>query len=437
MHASAFELLVGVSRALDLVKPQLAGHHLGVAWIADTLSHTLSLPQTVRQQIFVADMLHDVGTIPLKVSADDLLFERKTWLHARAGWALLSHCASLAPIASLVLFHHTPWSKLRDCDEALFPANIIHLADRMELLLRSENLPPSTLERRFAGGSGKLFRLSYVEALHAAFFSENRELHLPSAQEMESALRVRYAHMILDQDKLNSFCFLFSLLTDFLSPFTATHTAGVAHTACILHRRHQMRTTGRVDPEENHKVFIAGLLHDIGKLGVPCALLEKPGALDHDEFTQIKRHAELSLQLLDNIPGFEDIRLWGALHHERLNGKGYPLGLAGDQLSLPSRVMAVADIFTALTEDRPYRKGMPLAQAFDILQTMKDNDHVDGNILATLQEDADRINKVRIAAQRCARRRFDELYRMCSAPAESDIRGMLRNSPRKDGLFQA
>lgn len=97
MHASAFELLVGVSRALDLVKPQLAGHHLGVAWIADALSHTLSLPQTVRQQIFVAAMLHDVGTIPLKVSADDLLFERKTWLHARAGWALLSHCASLPP----------------------------------------------------------------------------------------------------------------------------------------------------------------------------------------------------------------------------------------------------------------------------------------------------------------------------------------------------
>ena len=437
MHISAFELLVGVSRALDLVKPQLAGHHLGVAWIADALSHSLSLPQTLRWQVFVAAMLHDVGTIPLKVNADDLLFERKTWLHARAGWALLSHCASLAPIASLVLFHHTPWSKLRDCDEALFPANIIHLADRMELLLRSENLPPSTLERRFAGGSGKLFRLSYVEALHAAFFSENRELHLPSAQEMESALRVRYAHMILDQDKLNSFCFLFSLLTDFLSPFTATHTAGVAHTACILYRRHQQRTTGRIDAEENHKVFVAGLLHDIGKLGVPCALLEKEGALDHDEFTQIKRHAELSLQLLDNIPGFEDIRLWGALHHERLSGKGYPLGLTGDQLSLPSRIMAEADIFTALMEDRPYRKGMPLAKAFDILQTMKDNDHLDGNILATLRGEAERINKVRIAAQRRARRRFDELYRICSEPAENNSYAMFPNSSRKSGFFQA
>ncbi len=437
MHISAFELLAGVSRALDLVKPQLTGHHLGVAWLADALGHTLSLSQTVRWQIFVAAMLHDAGAIPLKISDDDLLFERKTWLHARAGWALLSRCAGLAPMASLVLFHHTPWRRLLDCDEALFPANIIHLADRIELLLRGGSLSASTMERRFARDSGKQFRPSYVEALRATFFPENKRFHLPSAQEMESDLRARYAHIVLEQDKLNSFCFLFSLLTDFLSPFTATHTAGVAHTACILHRRHQMRTTGQIDPEENHKVFVAGLLHDIGKLGVPCALLEKDGPLDHDEFTQIKRHAELSLQLLDNIPGLEDIRLWGALHHERLNGKGYPLGLTGDQLSLPSRIMAVADIFTALMEDRPYRKGMPLAKALDILQTMKANDHLDGNILATLQGEADRINKVRIAAQRCARRRFDELYQICSKPAENDVCNGLQGSFRKDGIFQA
>lgn len=134
MRISVPDLIFGFSRALDMVKPQLAGHHLGVAWIASELGQALSLPRTVRAQLFTAAMLHDAGAIPLKVSADDLLFERNTWLHTRAGWALLSRCAFLRPAASFVLFHHTPWSRLRDSGEALLPANLIHLADRAELL---------------------------------------------------------------------------------------------------------------------------------------------------------------------------------------------------------------------------------------------------------------------------------------------------------------
>lgn len=115
---------------------------------------------------------------------------------------------------------------------------------------------------------------------------------------------------------------------------------------------------------------------------------------------------------------------------ERLNGRGYPLGLAGGQLPLPSRIMAVADIFTALMEDRPYRKGMSLARALDILQTMEDNGHIDGTVLATLRAEAERINRVRAGAQRRARRRFDELYRICAEPVESDVRGIF-------GMFQS
>ena len=108
MQISAFELIFGFSRALDMVKPQLAGHHLGVAWISDELGRALNLPSLTLWQIFVAAMLHDAGAIPLRVSTDDLLFERKTWLHFWAGWALLSRCSFLKPMAELVLLvRHT------------------------------------------------------------------------------------------------------------------------------------------------------------------------------------------------------------------------------------------------------------------------------------------------------------------------------------------
>lgn len=136
MRISVPDLIFGFSRALDMVKPAACRHHLGVAWIASELGQALSLPRTVRAQLFTAAMLHDAGAIPLKVSADDLLFERNTWLHTPGGLALLSRCAFLRPAASFVLFHHTPWSRLRDSGEALLPANLIHLADRAELFLR-------------------------------------------------------------------------------------------------------------------------------------------------------------------------------------------------------------------------------------------------------------------------------------------------------------
>lgn len=138
--------------------------------------------------------------------------------------------------------------------------------------------------------------------------------------------------------------------------------------------------------------------------------------------TRARFHAELSLSRLDNISGLGEVRLWGALHHERLNGKGYPLGLRGDQISLPSRIMAVADVFTALMEDRPYRRGMSLDKAVEILQSMEDNGHLDGNVPTTLRGAAGQINKVRIAAQHRARWRFDELYRRCAEPVENNVR---------------
>ena len=229
MRISVPDLIFGFSRALDMVKPQLAGHHLGVAWIASELGQALSLPRTVRAQLFTAAMLHDAGAIPLKVSADDLLFERNTWLHTRAGWALLSRCAFLRPAASFVLFHHTPWSRLRDSGEALLPANLIHLADRAELFLRGGALlDASALESLLARHAGGKFHPDGVEALRALCARRGGRLALPSAQEMKHDLQTDCAQPDLDPDHLIPFCFLFSLITDFLSPFTATHTAATA-----------------------------------------------------------------------------------------------------------------------------------------------------------------------------------------------------------------
>lgn len=118
---------------------------------------------------------------------------------------------------------------------------------------------------------------------------------------------------------------------------------------------------GLPEPRVN-RVRIAGVLHDVGKVGVPDSILNKPGRLDEEEWHKIRQHPELGAQILEH-PALADLREWVGGHHERPDGKGYPRGLSGDALSLETRILAVADAYEAMTSDRSYRSSIGQAQA--------------------------------------------------------------------------
>jgi HD-GYP domain-containing protein (c-di-GMP phosphodiesterase class II) len=108
-----------------------------------------------------------------------------------------------------------------------------------------------------------------------------------------------------------------------------------------------------LDPDHAERVRLAGLLHDVGKIGVSDALLVKPGPLDDDEWVEMRTHPEIAARLLAGSE-FEDLRSWILAHHERIDGSGYPHGLAGDEIPLEARILAVADAYEAMTADRVY-----------------------------------------------------------------------------------
>ncbi|HMD18539.1 MAG TPA: HD domain-containing phosphohydrolase [Terriglobales bacterium] len=110
-----------------------------------------------------------------------------------------------------------------------------------------------------------------------------------------------------------------------------------------------------------------GLLHDIGKIGTPLAVLDKPGALEPDEMQIMQDHVKIGVRILEPIPCFREALPMVAQHHEWLDGSGYPAGLAGENISLLARILAVADCYDAIVSDRPYRKGLPKQQALEIL----------------------------------------------------------------------
>lgn len=413
-----FDLLRGFSTALDMVTPALAGHHARVAYLSLRMAEKLGYSRRRRSQLLTAAILHDIGTVPLKTETRDLVFEINEGPHSRAGWAFCKTAGLPEAIHTLVLHHHTPWSTARACGGDARLGNLIHLADRLDITLRAQkNTDFTAVAEHLSRQSGK-FAPRYLEALRA--LAEDREFveQASHAEAMLQHLGEIAPTECLGPRKLLKVCGLFSLIIDSKSPFTATHSSGVAYTARALLQR-----SGLASAEEYTTIFVAGLLHDIGKLAVPTEILEKPAALTPEEFAVIQRHAGVGLDLLGSVPGFACIRTWGGLHHERPDGSGYPLGLSGRQLPLPARIMAVADVFTALTEDRPYRKGMQIDDTLTVMRDMAGRSALDADVVRLLADDVARINRARLDGQRKAAENFQQLRALCRKPDETGPEG--------------
>jgi putative nucleotidyltransferase with HDIG domain len=122
-------------------------------------------------------------------------------------------------------------------------------------------------------------------------------------------------------------------------------------------------------PDESLEILHrGGLLHDIGKIGTPPAVLDKLGRLEPEEMQIMRDHVKIGVRILEPISCFREALPMVAQHHEWFDGSGYPAGLAGENISLHARILAVADCYDAIVSDRPYRKGLPARQALEILR---------------------------------------------------------------------
>ena len=157
---------------------------------------------------------------------------------------------------------------------------------------------------------------------------------------------------------------LLSITEELKDPYTRGHSQNVA-----LYSEEIGKALG-LEEREIKTLSMAALLHDIGKLGVPDWLLLKPSPLSEDEFNLIKLHTVLGEKILSRIEGFEEVARIVRYHHEKVDGSGYPDGLKGDEIPLLSRIISVADIYDALTSDRPYRGALPPHKALSIMKEM-------------------------------------------------------------------
>jgi HD-GYP domain-containing protein (c-di-GMP phosphodiesterase class II) len=275
---------------------------------------------------------------------------------------------------------------------------MIHLADRVAVKISRETPVLSQVRsicRGISEHKGDVFVPEHVDAFTNMAKREYIWLDVVS-ESIETVLKrtVFYETKELSIEEMVDFSRLICRLIDFKSQSTAAHSSGVAAVALELSR------LSGFSKHERRLIEIAAYLHDLGKLAIPSEILEKKDKLSDNERFIMRSHVYHTYQALEPFEMLKIAGSWGGLHQERLNGTGYPFGLTADELPLGARIMAVADVFTALTENRPYRKGMDSGDAKAALQSMVNAGELDQDLVGMVFEHYDEMNNIRDSAQK-------------------------------------
>jgi len=429
------EVLGALSYALDITEGQPVGHSLRCCWIGMHIGKRIGLDDEALSDLYYTLLLKDIGCssnaarICQLYLADDLSFKHaykavdtklpeilrfllantakksgfverlQTLVNiARNGGEISrelieTRCQRGAEIARSMRFSQAVADGILDLDEhwdgtgqplnragddiSLF-ARIALLAQVSDVFFMRTGV--AGVMREVTERSGRWFDPTLVDVLvefadDAQFWSTLRANDLDQrVARLEPLAMVRR----VDDDYLDDIAVGFAQVVDAKSPFTAGHSDRVALFADLI-----AEELGYA-PERRRWLKRAALLHDIGKLGVSNTILDKNGKPDEEEWAEIRRHPELGRQILSKISAFSDMASIAGDHHERLDGQGYPNGLAEAAIDLDTRIITAADIFDALTADRPYRKAMPVHTAFDIMQRDLDK-AIDPKVFAALQ----------------------------------------------------
>jgi len=406
------ELFTSLLQTIDVVSFHVNDHHKHVANIVLKMAEHLNWNSDKKRRAVIAAGIHDIGAI--SISERNQLIQLDTEYphnHAFLGYMMLKDLKGMEEIAEIIKYHHWKWDFGRGLRHLADPvpeeSHLIFLADRIDILL----------DRDVDMLSQKDELVRKVEELVGAFFSpEFFDAFLELAKEekfwldvmnipIEATMAKVLDHYMpeFDLEGLLEFAKLFSKVIDFRSEYTAGHSSNVAVVA---------RKIGELlglDKEVCMKLEIAGYFHDIGKIVIPNEILEKPGQLTEGEFNMMKAHSYYSDAILKNVSGMGEISQWASYHHEKLDGSGYPFKLKKNECDLGTRIIAFADVFSALAENRPHRRGMKKEHAISTLKELVECKHIDDQIFELVLSHFDEIERIRSFTEMEVRAAYDEM----------------------------
>ncbi len=386
------EVTYALSEALDLVGIDDTRHGKRVAFMAAACAKEGGFDAQFINEIIYIGMLHDCGVSTTDVHKN--LVNQLEWkdehFHCERGAALLEKVGLLKQYAPVIYHHHTHWEELKTVpvdEKTKMQANLIYLVDRVDALriqIEGEDLDKKEqIEQVIEEHAERLFSGELIDCFKAAAKRNSFWFYLD-----DGSLEEYLLHWVsqgeteeLAFETIRELAMMFADIVDAKSPFTVEHSFGVANLSVYLAQRLQL------DPQDIETIEMAALLHDLGKLRVHDAILNKNDKLDHTEVMTMHRHGFDSNMILRQIEGFKEIAYLASLHHETLDGTGYPYSLKAEDIPMSARVIAVADIFQALVQERPYRKALDASEAYAILKNMGDEGKLDKEVIALINDD--------------------------------------------------
>jgi putative nucleotidyltransferase with HDIG domain len=438
------ELLGALSHALDMTEGQPAGHCLRSCWIGQQLGRAIGLNTAEMRDLYYATLLKDSGCSSNAARlcqlflTDDLGFKRERRTvglslpslmnfvvrHTGADAGLVARvraianavqnggeihreltearCSRGAQIARQLRFGDDVADAIQALDEHWdgsgqpqgLAGKEIPLYSRIALLAQvvdvfHASVGPQATREEVARRSGRWFEPRLADAFGViardpAFW---RQLAADDLEQLVLDLEPARQAQPVDDDYLDDIAAAFGQIVDAKSPWTAGHSARVA-----LVTEHVAERLGLAAPERRW-LRRGALLHDVGKLGVSNRILDKAGPLDASEWAAVRQHASNTEQILGRIGAFGALARIAGAHHEKLDGSGYPRGLDARHIRLETRIITAADIFDALTADRPYRPALPTGEALRIMREGVGTS-VDADCLAALEQSLDALGKL-------------------------------------------
>lgn len=394
------DFLSAVSFALDFVEIDFLGatsnHSRRVSYISQRLAECFGMGEEEKFDLLSFSMLHDNGLsedvmltgVPAELPPEKHQQLELYTIHCDIGEKNVVDFPFLTDQKNIIRYHHenydgSGFAGVAGSDIPLM-AQIIALADTVDNLYHFEtrNLANRRTISNFIGRyRGRFYSPELVDAFmeissHTSFWLDLQEPFIYGVLGEGKGELSRVVDISLEG--IAEITKVFSKIIDSKSKFTYRHTVGLIEKVGV------MSDFYKLDQEHKIRLVIAASLHDLGKLAIPNAILDKPGKLTNEEFSIIKEHTYYTRVALSKIGGFENICNWAANHHETLDGAGYPYGIHGGDLAFEDRLIACLDIYQALTEIRPYRNGMSFDKTMSILEKNVLSGKIDKMIVADI-----------------------------------------------------
>lgn len=389
-NKSLFEI---IRRACNCVDSRLMDHGFRTAYIASRIVRAMNITdETKVRDICILALLHDVGAYKTEEISKMLQFETTdVWNHSIYGYLFIKYFSPLQNLAEAILFHHTSWEKLEEMDEVSdevkMLAQIISIADRIDIYMDANPDRKEWCVRRIEKESGKKFMPWLADLVIKNDLMDSLE----KCADDEAFNFIMWGEP-LTQEEITEYLKMLIYTIDFRSRHTVTHTITTTSISYEIAREMNL------DESYMNKVVCGALLHDIGKIGIPVEILEFPGKLSPQAMMIMRGHVGITEEIFGGVID-RTVQQIALRHHEKIDGSGYPLGLKGEDLTVGDRIVAVADIVSALAGTRSYKQAYPKERIVNIITGLKEENKIDARIVDIIEKNYDEIMEA--TAVRC------------------------------------